>query len=199
MTNFGYYFLHAAGANDYLGLVAGLGTPRGIAEVFFGYLFTAKVGGGLVSEIGSMRISQELDAYDVEAVGAQSYVVGTRVIAALLYTPIAAAVTYVSCMGASLYAAVYVLHAVPLATFSRYAWGSEGIGDIVFAFTTIAVIGMVIVMVACFYGFRVRGGPAEVGSAVARSMLINLVLVHVIAGIAAFLVYGANPHLPIGG
>jgi len=54
-------------------------------------------------------------------------------------------------------------------------------------------------LVACFFGLRARGGPAAVGAAVARSVVYNLVIVHVIAATAAAAFYGNNLKLPIGG
>jgi phospholipid/cholesterol/gamma-HCH transport system permease protein len=60
-------------------------------------------------------------------------------------------------------------------------------------------MAMFIVIVSCFYGYRASGGPASVGSAVARSLLVNIVMVHVIATFYVFVFFGLNPHLPIGG
>jgi len=71
-----------------IGLVPGVVGTRLIAALCFGYAFAAKVGCGLVAEIGAMKINEELDAYESEGVSTQRYVVGTRVIAALMFTPI---------------------------------------------------------------------------------------------------------------
>jgi phospholipid/cholesterol/gamma-HCH transport system permease protein len=54
------------------------------------------------------------------------------------------------------------------------------------------------VVVATFYGMRAVGGPAEVGRAVARSLMMNLVLVHVISAFFGVFFYGRNLGLPIG-
>lgn len=199
LANFGYYFLKSAGAADYVGLLAGIGIPRATVGMFFGYLFAAKVGCGLVAEIGTMRINQELDAYETEGVGAQRYVIGPRVIAALLYTPIAAAVSLVVQMFACFAYVVYVLRAVSAETFYRYAWGNQAVFDQIFAYSIVVLLAMTIVLVSTFYGFRASGGPAGVGDAVARSLIVNLVLVHVILGVTATLVYKTDLGLPIGG
>src|ERR1700752_776476 len=70
-TNYGYYFLKSAGATDYVGLISGLGPPPLGAPLVFGYTFAAKIGCGLVGELGAMRVNEELDAYDSEGVTAQ--------------------------------------------------------------------------------------------------------------------------------
>jgi phospholipid/cholesterol/gamma-HCH transport system permease protein len=198
-TNYGYYFLKAAGASDYIGLVPGVVGPRLIGALLFGYTFAAKVGCGLASEIGAMKINEELDAYEVEGVTVQRYVVGTRVIAALLFVPIIVPFALVASTLGSYINAVGVLHAVPTETFLRFNWVNQSIGDQVFAFGTIFVLSAVIVCVGCFYGARTTGGPAGVGDSVSRSLTVNLVLIHVILGLGDILFYGPNLGLPIGG
>jgi phospholipid/cholesterol/gamma-HCH transport system permease protein len=54
----------------------------------FGYIFAAKVGSGLVAEIGSMKISAEIDALESVGIDSLKYVVGTRLIALLLFIPL---------------------------------------------------------------------------------------------------------------
>jgi phospholipid/cholesterol/gamma-HCH transport system permease protein len=57
-----------------------------------------------------------------------------------------------------------------------------------------------IVIVACFYGFRTSGGPAAVGESVARSMIVNVTLAHVIPALFVMNFYNIKtPNLNIGG
>jgi phospholipid/cholesterol/gamma-HCH transport system permease protein len=198
-TNFGYYFLKSAGATDYVGLVPGFAVARLIAPLVFGYAFAAKVGCGLVGELGAMKVNEELDAYDSEGVTAQRYVVATRVLAALLYVPLVTPVALLAGTAGAYLAAVPLLHAVPASTFFHFAWANQSVIDQLFAFVVMFTTGAVIVLVSSFYGTRVEGGPAGVGGAVARSLVVNLVMVHVILGLADFLVYGTSLGLPIGG
>lgn len=198
-TNYGYYFLKAAGAADYVGLVPGVTTPRVLAVLLFGYAFAAKVGCGLTSEIGAMKTNEELDGYESEGVSVQRFVVGTRVAAALIYAPIAMSVAMVAATLGAYVNAVLVIEAVPAETFFRYNWGNQALGDQFFALVCAFILSAVMVLVACFYGTRSTGGPAGVGRAVSRSLVVNLVLIHVILGLAVFAVYGKNLGLPIGG
>jgi phospholipid/cholesterol/gamma-HCH transport system permease protein len=199
-TNFGYYFLRSAGASDYIGLVSAVGTPRGTAAFVFGYMFAAKVGCGLTSELGAMRINEELDAYDAVGVGASRYVIATRVLGAMLYIPIAAGLALLACTIGSYVNAVHLLHAVSPETFYRFHWGNQAVADQLFALITMTTMAITIVLVSCFYGTRASGGPAGVGSAVARSLMINLVMVNILSGATTSLFYpGGNLGLPIGG
>ena len=56
-----------------------------------------------------------------------------------------------------------------------------------------------IVLVGCYYGYNASGGPVGVGTATAKSMVLNIVLVHLIGMLGTQLFWGANPRAPIGG
>ena len=56
-----------------------------------------------------------------------------------------------------------------------------------------------IVAVGCYYGYTASGGPVGVGQATAKSMILNMVLVHLIGMMGSQIFWGANPRAPIGG
>ena len=59
------------------------------------------------------------------------------------------------------------------------------------------VISFAVIVTALYYGYRVRGGPVEVGVATARSMAVNLMSVTVLNMVMTFIFWGFNPNLPI--
>jgi phospholipid/cholesterol/gamma-HCH transport system permease protein len=198
-VTFAYFFLRSAGASDYTGLFSGIVTPRATVPIMFGYVFSAKVGCGLVAELGAMRINEEIDAYEVEGVNPMSYVVGTRLVGAVIFIPIAVTVALLGGDIGSLFQAVPVLHATSPGGFLHYHWSAQNLTDNLQAYLSCGSMAVFIVLVSCFYGYRAKGGPAGVGSAVARSLLVNIVMVHVIATFFVFVFFGLNPDLPIGG
>jgi phospholipid/cholesterol/gamma-HCH transport system permease protein len=195
----GYFFLRAAGASDLLGGFTAIGAPRAVTPVMFGYVFAAKVGCGIAAEVGSMRIADEIDALESEGVDPMRYVVASRIVGALLFIPIATGMCLLAVSAGMFIDAALVLQALPGATFLYDHWQGQSIQDQLFCFVDCAVLGMVIVMVASFFGYRASGGPPGVGAAVARSLVVNLVLVHVIVTFFVTLFYGADPRLPFGG
>jgi phospholipid/cholesterol/gamma-HCH transport system permease protein len=199
LSTVGYFFLRAGGASDLLGAFMGIAGPRGGAPVMFGYVFAAKVGCGMTAEIGSMRIAEEIDALEAEGVDPMRYVVAARIVGAMLFIPIAAGVClFASNVGA--YAdGVLVLQALPGSTFLYDLWHAQSIQDQLFTFIEMAGLGMSVVLVSCFFGYRATGGPAGVGVAVARSLVVNLVLVHLVTTFFVTLFYGPDPRLPFGG
>lgn len=199
LVTFSVYFLKAAGAGDYVGAVTGLVTPRFTAPLMFGYVFAAKVGSGLTAELGTMRIAEELDGLEAEGVDPLRYVVGTRLIAMLLFLPVIAGASLLAGTAGAYVNAIWILDALPAGDFLADHWGFQNMADQVFAVATMVVLGVVIVLTACFFGYRAQGGPAGVGVAVARSLVVNLVLVHVVVSVANQAVYGSNIAIPVGG
>jgi phospholipid/cholesterol/gamma-HCH transport system permease protein len=196
---FAYFLEKAVGAQDFTGVFAGIVMPRAAVPIMFGYVFSAKVGCGMVAEIGAMRIQDELDAFEVEGVNPMSYVVGTRLIGSLIYVPLAVTVGLLGGYFGSYFQAVTVYHATAPGTFTHFNWASQNLTDNLQAYLNMGSMAMFIVIVSCFYGYFASGGPAGVGKACARSLLVNIVMVHVIATFWVFIFFGINPSLPIGG
>lgn len=195
----GYFFLRAAAAADLIGFFQGITNPRAAAPIMFGYVFSAKVGCGLVAELGVMRTNEEIDALESEGVNPIRYVVATRIAGALLFVPIAVGVALISCFLGGYVNAVLILQALPSDTYLSDLWGAQNLGDQIIAFGSLSSLAFAIVIVSCWFGFRAAGGPVGVGRAVAGSLVVNLVLSHVIPTLWIALFYGADAKLPIGG
>ncbi|HEX6389777.1 MAG TPA: ABC transporter permease [Solirubrobacteraceae bacterium] len=199
VINFGYYVLRAVSATDYLGVVSGIITPRGTTPLMFGYIFAAKVGCGMVAEIGAMKVNEEIDAYESEGVDPMVYVVATRLVAVLLFLPIAAFAMLVAGTAGDYFAGIVVLQGLSESAFSTFHWGVQTWSDQLLALLCIGALAVTIVTVSCFYGLRANRGPASVGTAAARSLVVSLVLIHLIHPSYLALFYGLDPKIPIGG
>ena len=195
----GNYFLRSVGAQNYVGLFTSLCTIRESVPIMFGYVFAAKVGCGLVAEIGSMRINDELDAFEAVGLDPMRFVVGTRLAAAWLFMPLAFCIGALFVYLGTDFTVVHDIGDVSQGAFAGVHWELQSVADQLFSFIKLFTIGTAIVLVATYYGYRVRGGPADVGTATARSMIVNLVLIHVIDATWTTIFYGGNPHMPIGG
>lgn len=198
-SSFGFYFLRSAGAADYIGLASSFFNTRAGVQIMFGFIFAAKVGCTYASELGTMRVAQELDGYHAEAVSPMRYVVATRLAGTALFTPIAAAAALAGANIGSWANAVFVIGAVSESGFERFNWGLQTFQDQLFAFITISTVAIGIALIGCFYGWRTRGGPDAVGRAVAASMRLNLLLTFTVFTFYAQVFYGTDPRLPIGG
>jgi len=99
----GAYFSRATGAPAYAGVFAAWCDLREIMPYAFGYMMSAKVGAGLVAEIGAMRISDEIDALEVMGINSLVFLCATRLLAAWLVLPF----MYLGAVGAG-FAASYL-------------------------------------------------------------------------------------------
>jgi phospholipid/cholesterol/gamma-HCH transport system permease protein len=199
IMSFAFFFLRSIGASDYAGLATAFADPRVGAPLMFGYVFTAKVCCGIVAEIGAMKINEEIDAYESTGVDPLRYVVGTRVLGALIFLPIASAVALLAQTAGNFLMGVIILKGVSAQGFLSIHWASQGLQDQVVVFATQGAMALITVLVACFYGMRTSGGPPAVGAAVARSLVVNLVLVHLVTAFFVVLFYGSDLHMSIGG
>jgi phospholipid/cholesterol/gamma-HCH transport system permease protein len=188
---FAFFLLRGIGAGDYFGLITGIIGPRQVACTMFGYVFTAKICCGIAAELGAMKIQQEVDP--------RRYLVGTRVLGVLLFTPVAAIVSVLATALGSYLVVVTLLHGLSGATLMSVHWSIQSLFDTQYVIVDCLCIAVPTAIAACFYGLRTSGGPAAVGGSVARSMVVNLVIVHIVAAFGAVMAFGFNNRLPIGG
>ena len=199
IMNFAFFFLRSIGASDFVGAATAFADPRVGATLMFGYVFTAKVCCGMVAELGAMKINEEIDAYESTGVDPLRYVVGTRILAVLIFLPIGSAVALIAETAGNYLDGVIILHGISGQGFLQLHWATQGLSDQVNVFITQGSIALLTTLAACFYGLRTAGGPAGVGSSVARSLIVNLVLVHMVAAFFTVLFYGTDLKMPIGG
>ncbi|MET0128634.1 MAG: ABC transporter permease, partial [Solirubrobacterales bacterium] len=80
----GAYFNRSVGSPAYAGVFAAWCDLREVIPYAFGYMLSAKVGTGIVAELGAMRISDEIDALEVMAVPSLPFLVSTRLVAGMI-------------------------------------------------------------------------------------------------------------------
>ncbi len=193
------YVLRGYGATAYAGLFTQGCGLRELTTFMWGYVLAAKVGCGLVAEIGSMRISDELDAMEAQGINPMRYVIATRLVAAWLAFPF----LYIVGLG-FYYLANYLVLIVQIGEVSQGGWElthwafADPI-DVLYAQIKAMSIGTAITLIGLYYGFRARGGPVGVGTATARSMILNLIVLHVIGALGTMVFWGLNARWPIGG
>ncbi|HEY1538661.1 MAG TPA: ABC transporter permease [Solirubrobacteraceae bacterium] len=195
----GGYFNRSVGNPAYSGVFAAWCDLRELVPYAFGYMMAAKVGTGIVAELGSMRISDEIDALEVMGISSITFLCATRLLAAWLVLPF----VYIAAIGAgflaSFIAVVEQLGEVSRGGYLDIFWMFQNPEDLLYSLSKGMVMATVIVLVACYYGYNARGGPVGVGTATAKSMVLNIVLVHLIGMLGTQLFWGANPRAPIGG
>ncbi len=195
----GAYFTRSTGAPGYSGLFTAWCDLRELVPYAFGYMMAAKVGTGIVAELGSMRISDEIDALEVMGISSMTFLCASRLLAAWMVLPF----MYLAAIGsgflASYLAVVQQIGEVSSGGYFLTFWMFQNPPDLLYSVIKAMFMATIIVLVACYYGYNAGGGPVGVGTATAKSMVMNIVLVHLIGMLGTQLFWGANPRAPIGG
>jgi phospholipid/cholesterol/gamma-HCH transport system permease protein len=193
-----YYSLHQlGGAESLVGVFNALCDTREITPLFFGFALGAKVGCGIVAELGTMRINEEIDALETMGVPPLIYLVSTRMLASLMVLPL----MYVLALAVSYLASWVVQHfqigLVSDGVYFAYFWRFTNLPDLGYSLIKAAIFAFTIICVAVYYGYHVTGGPVGIGRAVAKTMATSLVMTVVLNAVLTEIFWGHNPGLPI--
>jgi phospholipid/cholesterol/gamma-HCH transport system permease protein len=195
----GAYFNRSVGTPAFSGVFAAWCDLRELVPLVFGYMMAAKIGTGLVAELGSMRISDEIDALEVMGISGITFLCATRLLAAWLVLPF----VYICSIGAGFFASylavVQQIGDVSSGGYFLIFWLFQNPPDLLYSLIKAMAMATMIVLVGCYYGYNASGGPVGVGTATAKSMVLNIVGVHLIGMLGTQLFWGANPRAPIGG
>jgi phospholipid/cholesterol/gamma-HCH transport system permease protein len=163
----------------FVGATVGLSLAVELAPVFTALMITARAGSGMATELGSMRITEQIDALTTFAVNPIQYLLTPRIVASVLMLPVMTMVfNAVGLIGAFLYS-IYVKQ-VDLGAFLEYFRYWTDPNHYVQGCIKAAVFGAALALAACFQGFNVRGGAKEVGLATTRAVVAGSVSVLVL-------------------
>ena len=193
------YGARLIGAPSLAALGPAIGGLRELTPYAFGYIMAAKVATGYVAEIGVMRVADEIDALDTMGIDSLAYIGSTRILATWLIVPLMYGAAIVIGFAASYFVIVIQIANVSAGGYLRLFWEFQGPADLAFSVVKAMLMGTFVVLVAIYYGYRVRGGPVQVGIATTRSMIVNIVGIHFIGLLTTQAFWGTNHHLPVGG
>ena len=191
-----HYLLAQLGAGGYTAVFSSTGDYT-VAPEMWGWILSAKVACGLVAELGSMRISEEIDALEVMGFDSKAYLVVTRLVAVLIVTPFmflaGTALMYVL----GFYENVHYLHSVSAGGYLSVFWAFTTQSDLIRSLIVAMLMSFLIILVGCYYGYNASGGPVGVGKNTAKSMVINLVIVSVLGSVFQQLFFAGLTRAPI--
>ncbi len=195
----GAYLNRSIGAPANSGVFAAWCNLRELMPYAFGYMMSAKVGTGLVAELGAMRITEEIDALDVMGISSMTFLCATRLLAAILVLPFLYFVSVGAGFLASYLAVVVQIGEVSQGGYLRIFWMFQNPPDLLYSLVKAIVMAIVIVIVGTYYGYTASGGPVGVGRATAKSMVFNIIAVHLIGMLGTQIFWGFSPNAPLGG
>ena len=171
----GAYFDRANGAPAYAGVFSAWCDLRELVPYAFGYMMAAKVGTGIVAELGSMRISDEIDALEVMGISGDDVPVRDAAAGGLDGAAVHVPVRDRRRLLRQLLAVVQQIGDVSSGGYFLIFWQFQNPPDLLYSLIKAMAMATVIVLVGCYYGYNASGGPVGVGTATAKSMVLNIV------------------------
>jgi phospholipid/cholesterol/gamma-HCH transport system permease protein len=189
----GFASLGNIGVEAFTGFFAALANVRVVAPIVTGIALAATVGAGATAELGAMRISEEIDALEVMGINSTSFLASTRIMAGLVViVPLYAMAMIMSFLSAQVVTTLF--YGQSIGTYQHYFQTFLRPNDVGWSLAEVIIIGVVVMITHCFYGYTASGGPVGVGEAVGRSMRFSLVSVVVVILLASMALYGVNPN-----
>ncbi len=194
----GYASLSQIGVAKFTAFISAYFNTREVAPLVSSIALAATVGCGYTARLGSMRISEEIDALEVMGIPSLPYLVTTRMIAAF----IAVIPLYIVALCASYLSPRLIttmLYGQSSGTYDHYFLQFLPPVDMLWSFGKLIVLAVAIILIHCYYGYTASGGPAGVGQAVGRAIRTSIVTVVVADFFLSFAIWGSTTTVRITG
>ncbi|MFQ5466393.1 MAG: MlaE family ABC transporter permease [Thermodesulfobacteriota bacterium] len=171
-----YNALKRFGAESMVGPTVALSMARELGPVLTGLMVTGRAGSAMATELGTMKVTEQIDALYTMAVNPVKYLVTPRIIAGILMFPALAIITdFVGVVGGYLIgvkmlginSGVYIGRTIDFVT----------VDDIFMGLTKACFFGLITTLVACYNGYNATGGAAGVGRAATNSVVMASILI----------------------
>lgn len=139
-------------------------------------ILAGKVGSNIASEIGTMRVTEQIDALEIMGVNAASFLILPKVLAAVLFFPF----LIILSMGLALMGGYFAVTLTDLASADEYIYGIRAffkVSDVSYALQKTVVFGFVITTVSSYFGYYTKGGALEVGRSSTQAVVWSSVII----------------------
>ncbi|MEU0538717.1 ABC transporter permease [Nocardia sp. NPDC005978] len=190
--------LNMLGLGPVTGVVSAFATTRELAPIAAAIGFAAQAGCRMTAEIGSMRISEEIDALESLGLRSVPFVVTTRVIAGVVaIVPtflVALVLSYLACRGL-----ITLVHGQPAGVYDHYFFQFISGFDMLAAVAKVAIFSTAVILIHCYQGFFAVGGPEGVGIASGRAVRASFVAIIAIDMVLSIALWGFNAAISFTG
>lgn len=164
------------GAESVLPNMLSLSIFKEIGPVITSLVLAGRLGAGMAAEIGSMKVTEQIDALEVAALKPYHYLVITRVLACVIMFPILTITADIIAMTGGYLESVLASN-MDYRIYINTAFESLRFSDLVVDTMKTSIFGFIVGIVSCFRGYTVRGGTREVGQAAMQSVVISSLLI----------------------
>jgi phospholipid/cholesterol/gamma-HCH transport system permease protein len=163
-------------AESLVASIVALGITRELGPVLAGLMVAGRVGASIAAELGTMRVTEQIDALVTLSTNPFKYLVGPRLIAAVISLPILVAIgDTIGIMGG------YIVATRSLglngAAYIKNTADFLELGDVTSGLIKAAVFGFIIAIMGCYHGFNSKGGAQGVGRATTNAVVSAAILI----------------------
>ena len=177
------------GAENQTGAVIGLALAREVGPVFAALMVTSRAGSAMTTELGSMRVTNQIDALVTMAVNPVQYLVVPRLVAGFVMVPVLTMLFNVVGVMGAFFVAVTLLGLDPGVFMDRLKWLVDW-DDLSQGLIKAMVFGVAVTLIACRQGFYAKGGAAGVGRATNRAVVQSAIAILMLDYLVTSLVLG---------
>jgi phospholipid/cholesterol/gamma-HCH transport system permease protein len=171
-----YYAFRLFSAESLVGATVALSMTRELGPVITALMVTGRAGSAIAAEIGTMRVTEQVDALTVMAINPVQYLAVPRIIAGLVMLPLLTVLSdFVGMVGG--YLVGVKLLGINAAIFMNKVYELVALEDIYNGLIKAAVFGVILTLVGCYKGFTTTGGAEGVGRATTQSVVLSSVLI----------------------
>ena len=153
-----------------------LSITRELGPVLAGLMVAGRVGAAMAAEIGTMRVTEQIDALTTLSTNPHKYLIVPRLLAGLLMLPFLVLVTDIIGVGGGYLVSVFKLGFNPDAYINNTLEYLE-VMDVASGLVKAAVFGYLIALMGCYHGFHSKGGAQGVGKATTNAVVTGAILV----------------------
>ena len=159
-----------------IGYITRSSTILEFSPTILSLILAGKIGSNIASEIGTMRVTEQIDAIETMGINSLTYLVLPKIVAAVLFFPL----ILVFSIGLSLIGGWLALVSSGLSNTETYIFGLRSFyqdSDILYALVKSVVFAFVIVTISSFYGYYTKGGALDVGRSSTQAVVISSVVI----------------------
>ena len=164
------------GGEEFLGPVVALSMIRELGPVLTGLMVAGRVGSSIAAELGTMQITEQIDALKTLCINVFQFLMVPRVLGATIILPFLTVFSMMCGIGGGYCVYVYVLHLNGEQYISGIRTFVE-MSDITGGLIKAAVFGLILSWIGCYKGFNTRGGAKGVGSATTESVVTSSIMI----------------------
>jgi len=170
------YAMGQLGADGYVGGSVAVALSRELAPVFTALMIIGRSGSAISTELGTMRVTEQIDAMETMAVSPIQYLVAPRLVASLMMFPVLTMLFNVLGFGGAYLMGIYV-SAIPPGPFIAHTRELVVPGDILHGLAKSLVFGAAVAVITCWRGFSASGGAKGVGDGTTRAVVMSSISV----------------------